>query len=184
MICGSRQRPGQDYDICASSLILLVAQFDAIAAYPNAPIERPVYVRAPDGSGPLEGKTLKLLRGVYGLKQSGRLWQETLTEFLIFNRWRRIIGDQNIFVRENILLGLYVDDFICVGPTKEKIDEIFKELNKRFPMRNLGPVNEILGMDLIQKLRKIQIAMRGYVRKLMGRHKVTMHPRQPLPPAE
>ena len=46
------------------------------------------------------------------------------------------------------MLGPYVDDFICKAPIKQDADENFNELNDRFSMRYLGPVNELLDMEI------------------------------------
>ena len=57
---------------------LIVYQMDVKTAYLNAPIDREIYIEQPEGfrkSGK-SGETLvcKLKRWLYGLKQSGRNW--------------------------------------------------------------------------------------------------------------
>eukprot|EP00794_Sanderia_malayensis_P020927 gene20927-22981_t len=61
-------------------------QMDAKGAYLNAPIDKNIYVQQPPGyeqtdenGYKLTGNLRKLL---YGLKQSGRNWHNTLTDFL------------------------------------------------------------------------------------------------------
>ena len=62
---------------------LIVHQMDVKTAYLNAPIDREIYIEQPEGyrkSGN-SGETLvcKLKRSLYGLKQSGRNWNNLLT---------------------------------------------------------------------------------------------------------
>ena len=52
-------------------------QFDVSAAYLHGEIDGEVYMEAPPGHG--DGDTVwKLLKGLYGLKQAGRIWHERL----------------------------------------------------------------------------------------------------------
>ena len=58
---------------------------DVRNAYPNASIDFDIYVEQPPGFN-IKGKNgedliLKLNKGLYGLKQSGKLWNETLDKF-------------------------------------------------------------------------------------------------------
>ena len=65
---------------------LIVHQMDVKTAYLNAPIDREIYIEQPEGfrkSGN-SGETLvcKLKRSLYGLKQSGRNWNNLLHDYL------------------------------------------------------------------------------------------------------
>ena len=68
---------------------LIVHQMDVKTAYLNAPIDREIYIEQPEGfrkSGN-SGETLvcKLKRSLYGLKQSGRNWNNLLHDYLTKN---------------------------------------------------------------------------------------------------
>ena len=198
VICGNGQRPGVDFDLSSSSVLsrmglffllgfavkfqYFVTQFDAVGAYLNAPIDRPTFVRAPAGIVFNPGTILRLHRSVYGLKQSGRQWMQTLSNFLLQNNWRRLIADTNLFIKNKVLLGFYVDDFACAAPNLEISNQVFSELSARFAMRNLGPVNQLLEMEMIQSRGRIEITMKGYLNKLLHNHKsITRRPKTPLP---
>ena len=47
---------------------------DVKSAYLNAPLKETVYMKAPRGESGEEAKVLRLLKGLYGLKQAGRGW--------------------------------------------------------------------------------------------------------------
>ena len=58
-------------------------QLDFVMAYPQAPVEMPLYMHLPQGykREGMSRKThaLKLVCNVYGQKQAGRLWKNTWT---------------------------------------------------------------------------------------------------------
>ena len=47
-----------------------------------------------------------------------------------------------------ILLLLYVDDVLVAGPNKDRIQELKAQLAREFEMKDLGPPNKILGMEI------------------------------------
>jgi hypothetical protein len=53
-------------------------QRDAVNAFLNAVLYELVYTKMPPGQG-IPGKVWKLLRALYGLRKSPRLWQEDLS---------------------------------------------------------------------------------------------------------
>src|SRR5690606_6678652 len=67
-----------------ASLDLCFELMDVQTAYLNAPLKETVYMQQPDGfeqGG--AGQVCLLKRAIYGLKQAGREWNETLNEFIV-----------------------------------------------------------------------------------------------------
>lgn len=62
-------------------------QIDFISVFTQAPLNAEVYMHSSDGSNVTVSKNrglfLKLLKNIYGLKQAGRNWWETLRQSLI-----------------------------------------------------------------------------------------------------
>ena len=56
-------------------------QLDAINAFLNSAIDEEVLVECPEGFKQ-PGQVLRLIRALYGLRQSPRLWHKDLTEAL------------------------------------------------------------------------------------------------------
>lgn len=55
---------------------------DVVSAYLLGEISEDAYLSVPEGlEVPGTNKVLKLLKGVPGLKQSGRIWNKTITAF-------------------------------------------------------------------------------------------------------
>ena len=100
VVKGFSQIPGVDYELTfapvsrltsfrvllayAAATGMLIHQMDVATAFLYADLQEDVYVHAPPGlrkSVP-NGKVLKLLKAVFGLKQSPRAWNKCLDEFL------------------------------------------------------------------------------------------------------
>ncbi|KAJ8906285.1 hypothetical protein NDN08_002778 [Rhodosorus marinus] len=93
---GFLQRPGVDYMelyapvVRCSSLRLLLSvvvqsklhlrQFDIEAAYLHGKLEEELYLQLPEGVSPpgkMRRTALRLIKAIYGLKQAGRVWNQT-----------------------------------------------------------------------------------------------------------
>ena len=92
VVQGFSQRPGFDYNLErlyapvvrleALRIVLSIAailnweieQVDVVGTYLNAELDEDIYMRQPDGFDDGTGRVCKLLKGLYGLKQSGFLW--------------------------------------------------------------------------------------------------------------
>ena len=57
-------------------------QLDINLAYLNAPLQEEIYMHPPPGSNTTPGKVWKLEKSLYGLKQSGKNWNELFTDVL------------------------------------------------------------------------------------------------------
>ena len=62
-----------------------VEHVDVKSTYLNAPLKEEIYMKPPRGvlKPGQEGKVLKLLKGLYGLKQAGRGWYMEMSKVLI-----------------------------------------------------------------------------------------------------
>ena len=61
---------------------LEIDQMDVKTAFLNGQIIEDVYVEYPHGFGK-SGEVCRLLKGLYGLKQSPRMWYKVIYDFLI-----------------------------------------------------------------------------------------------------
>uniref|UniRef100_A0A5S6Q7N9 Reverse transcriptase Ty1/copia-type domain-containing protein n=1 Tax=Trichuris muris TaxID=70415 RepID=A0A5S6Q7N9_TRIMR len=70
-----------------------------------------IYMKLPEGYEHPLGNVAKLLRPIYGLKQSGRIWNETLTTFLQKNGFKRLCTSSCVYVNSNrMIVVVHVDD--------------------------------------------------------------------------
>ena len=75
----------------------------------------------------------------------------------------KLIGDRVIY------LVLYVDDMLLVRNDKEIIQDLKTQLSSKFDMKDLGPENYILGMEIKRDWakRKLSLNQRKYVETIL-----------------
>ncbi|GJW81982.1 putative ribonuclease H-like domain-containing protein [Tanacetum coccineum] len=186
---GYTQEEGIDYDevfalvarIKAIRLFLAYASFkdfvvyqiDVKSAFLYGKIEDEVYVCQPPGFEDPEfpDKVYKVEKALYGLHQAPRAWYETLSTYLLDNRFQRGQIDKTLFikrVKSNILLvQVYVDDIIF-GSTKKKLFTEFEILMyRKFQMSSMGELTFFLGLQVTQKDDRIFISQDKYVDEIL-----------------
>ncbi|GKA72661.1 putative ribonuclease H-like domain-containing protein [Tanacetum coccineum] len=95
-------------------------------------IKEEVYVCQPPGYEDLHfpDKVYKVEKALYGLHQVLRAWNETLSTYLIENRFRRGLIDKTLFIKKDkgdiLLVQVYVD-VIIFGSTKKSLCDEFEE---------------------------------------------------------
>lgn len=121
VVKGFQQQYGIDYDETYASVVkpmafralfaiaayhdLDIDQMDVKTAFLYGIIKQLIYVKLPPGFEK-PGVVCKLLKGLYGLKQSARLWYERISEYL-FEKigLKRLHADHGIFATEDGILG-------------------------------------------------------------------------------
>jgi len=104
-----------------------------------------------DPNHPNETHVCKLHKALYGMKQSGRIWYFTLSNFLNSINLKRTNSDHAVFIRQDdkpVIMGIYVDDPIYTGPNLEDLLELEEQLNAKFPFKALGEANYYLGTTI------------------------------------
>ena len=167
---GSRMKKGIDYDETYAPvatwrtirLLLTLAsahnwhtrQLDYVLAFPQAPVERELYMEVPKGfqmdNGKSEDYLLKIHRNIYGQKQAGRVWNQYLV-----NKLTKEIGfkqskiDECLFYKGNVIYVLYTDDSLLAGPNKNEVDEIIKQMKRaKLDITDEGNIEDFLGVNI------------------------------------
>nr|GEX62687.1 retrovirus-related Pol polyprotein from transposon TNT 1-94 [Tanacetum cinerariifolium] len=153
---GHTQEEGINYDevfapvarIEAIRLFLAYASFKDFAVYQMdvksvflyGKIKEGIYVCQPPGfkDPNFPDKVYKVEKALYGLHQAPRAWYETLSTYLLENRFHRGKIDKTLFIRRHkddiLLVQVYVDDIIF-GSSKK---ELFKNVST--PMKTQKPL--------------------------------------------
>ena len=84
---------------------------------------------------------VKLKRSLYGLKQSGQMWYNRLSEYLMQKGYSNSDDCPCVFIKRSssgfCIISMYVDDINIIGNT-QNIDEARNHLKKEFEMKDLG----------------------------------------------
>ena len=160
----------------AASRDMELRQLDVPQAFTQAELEEEVYMEMPQGFG-VDGMVCRLLKSLYGLKQSPRNWYILISTFLVEQLgYRATVSDPCLFVKESrsgdvILLFLFVDD-MQVAVDKADLDEWSEDhakLRERFNITDLGESKFMLGMRIKRDraARTITLDQELYVTKAL-----------------
>ena len=102
-------------------------QMDVNSAYLNGDIDAKIFMRQPEGyidpNNPQE--VCKLRKGLYGLKQGGRIWNVKINKCLRTQGYTPSDEDPCIYVKfnkgKNVIIALYVDDTVIASNCEEMI---------------------------------------------------------------
>ncbi|GJU68324.1 putative ribonuclease H-like domain-containing protein [Tanacetum coccineum] len=157
----------------ASFKDFVVYQMDVKSAFVYGKIEEEVYVCQPPGfeDPDFPDRVYKVEKALYGLHQAPRAWYETLSTYLLENRFQRGQIDKTLFIKidqgDILIVQVYVDDIIF-GSTKKKLcTEFEKMMHKKFQMSSMGELTFFLGLQVKQKKDGIFISQDKYVTDIL-----------------
>jgi Reverse transcriptase (RNA-dependent DNA polymerase) len=93
---------------------LEVHQIDVVTAYLAGELEEEIYIAPPQGLPGTAGKVCRLKKGLYGLKQSARVWNRRIRSELERAGLEAVAPEQSVWVTKDygLILVLYVDDIV------------------------------------------------------------------------
>lgn len=102
-------------------------QMDVVTAYLAGDLQEEIYMEIPDGlPGNLQNQVCKWKKGLYGLKQSARVWNHRITRTFERLQLVSVIQDQSVWMNKgkNVIVALYIDDMIILAREMSAVQEI------------------------------------------------------------
>ena len=130
---------------------LMLHQMDVKSAILNGNLDEDIYMIQPDGYIDEDHPELvcHLKRSLYGLKQSPRMWNQTIDKFMLDLKFRKCETDHCIYVKRHhqdmIFVALYADDLVIASNNFEQIQSTKQALSERFDMTDLGDLKYFSG---------------------------------------
>ncbi|KAL0291394.1 UNVERIFIED_CONTAM: Retrovirus-related Pol polyprotein from transposon TNT 1-94 [Sesamum calycinum] len=161
---------------------------DVVTAYLYGPLDTDIYKRIPKGlkmlevlkSKPRHMYSIKLKRSLYGLKQSGRMWYNLLSEYLIKKGFCHSQISPCLFIKRTesgfVIIAVYVDDLNIIR-SPEKIRQAVDYLESEFEMKDLGTTKYCLDLQFEHTKGGIFIHQTNYIEKVLKHfHMNNAHP--------
>lgn len=148
---------------------LEMEQLDVQNAFLNGIIREDVYIRLPEGYTK-PGKVCKLKKTLYGLCQSPREWYEVVHSLMTKFCFTRTHADHAVFVKQGIVVLVYVDDISLFATTKKLMHQTKQQLLTAYSMTDLGLLQEYLDMQIIRDrtARSIMLSQSFYIQKVLA----------------
>ena len=137
-------------------------QLDFVLAFPQAVVETDIFMQIPQGfslQGGNRDYCLKLLNNLYGQKQAGRVWNQHLTKGLTEIGFTQSQNDPCVFWRNAVILVIYTDDTIVIGPIDKEVQQAVADIGKRFNITSKSAVDDFLGVKITQNHQDGTITM-------------------------
>jgi hypothetical protein len=201
---GFSQRPSIDYEETYSPVMdaiifrffisLIVTEnldmrlMDVVTAYLYGSLDNDIYMKIPEGyklpeaynSKSRNMYSIKLQRSLYGLKQSGRMWYNRFSEYLLKEGFENNPICPCVFIKKSkfgfAIVLVYVDDLNRVG-TPEELTKTVDYLKNEFEMKNLSKTKFCLGLQIEHLPDGIFIHQSTYIEKVLKHfHMDKAHP--------
>jgi hypothetical protein len=139
----------------AANLNLKMQLMDVVTAYLYGSLDSEIHMRVPKGLKiPRLNQnhnmfSIRLQRSLYGLKQSGRMWFNRLSNFLLQRSYINNDDCPFVFIKKSrdafCIISIYVDGLNIIGTTRD-IEEAMAYLKTEFEMKDLGKTKFCLGL--------------------------------------
>ena len=153
---------------------------DVVTAYLYGSLDSDIYMKIPEGlkmpealcAKPKEMYSIRLQRSLYGLKQSGRMWYNRLSNYLTSKGYKNNAICPCVFIKKTtsgyVIIVVYVDDRNIIGTNKE-ILEVIDLLKKEFEMKDLGKTKYCLGLQIEHMPNGILVHQSNYTERVLKR---------------
>jgi hypothetical protein len=148
---------------------LEAVQLDAVSAFTNAKMDEIVYTHCPDGFK-VPGKSLLLLRALYGLRRSPLIWLNEFSSTLARLGLVQVPESPCLFSNGRLIVFFYVDDVVILYHRKHQAEyQVFLDaLVSTYEFKQLGALKWFLGIRIIrdrsQKL--LWLCQDAYIEKM------------------
>jgi hypothetical protein len=119
-------------------------------------------------------KICKLNKILYNFKQSSKIWFETLIKFLFFFDYVLLNIEFNVFMKNDIMIVIYVNDFIFTKLDSTIIFQLKNVLNERFEMNDLNLCIYYFNMMIfrIRRFKLLSLNQSVYVEQMLRNHEM------------
>jgi hypothetical protein len=154
--------------------------FDFNSAYLNGELDKneEIYMKPPPRYTSEGEQVKRLLKSLYGLKQAGRKWYNTLCHALTDLGFQVNDANPGVFSSHindhTTILTIHVDDCLITGSSLELIADYKQKLNDCYSLTDLGPVHSsihwLLGIKITRncEAHTISLSQTSYIDAILS----------------
>ncbi|CAI7789289.1 unnamed protein product, partial [Closterium sp. NIES-54] len=136
-------------------LDLNLMQLDMENAFLQSKLDRVLYMYQPDYFDDGTGRVCKLLKSLYGLKQSPLLWYKALDGVLLGAGWKKSQVDEAQYFKASdngvtCWVLVYVDDLLAASSSPTILKELKQLLEDAFELREISSIVKYLGLEIVR----------------------------------
>jgi hypothetical protein len=172
-----------------------ISNIDIDSAFLYGEINTEVYIELSEGFKELQSCG-KLLKSIYGLKQSLRIWAQTFYKILRELDLTQLQSEHSVFtdIRKRhqkrtgktdkeflgyyagpeLIVAVYVDDLLIIGKTREVVKEFKLRLGKRVSMKGPGDdeAKDYLGIEISRDRERgtLRLSQESYFKGVLTRY--------------
>jgi hypothetical protein len=152
---------------CAFELDLV--QWDISNAFLNGVLTEEIYMEYPPGYGGPPNTCLKLLKGLYGLKQASRIWNKKLIAELTKAGLVVCKTEPGMLYHptKRCFVCLHVDDIITATADPQLRKQIYTILETAFLTKDLGELHQYVGVNVIRTSDTITLDQSAYIERVL-----------------
>jgi transposase InsO family protein len=189
---GFSQIPGIDFDETFAPvvrietvrlLLALAARYnlqvhvvDVVGAYLNGKLDEEIYMQQPPLFEDGTPRVCRLHRTLYGLKQSGRVWNLQLNDSFLKLGYTRLTSDQCVYIRragaDMSIIAVHVDDMTILTSSDSLMSRVEAELDAEFTIKKLGAIRQLLGMEVTRTADFIRLTQTQYISKMLEKYQL------------
>ena len=130
----------------------------------------------PEGFDDGTKRVCRLMKTLYGLKQSGCEWNTELNNQLGKREYKNLLSDPCVYIwkiADNIMIiTVWVDDLLLFSTSIQLMDSLKKDINKMFEVTDLGEPKKIVGIEFKRNCDKqtLKITQSNYIETILTKY--------------
>jgi hypothetical protein len=129
------------------------------------PDSETVYMEQPPGfeTPGKEDWVMRLMKGLYGMKQASRIWNQTFHKVMVQMNFTRLTSEWCVYRRQTAtgitIFAVHVDDIIAISSSPEENARFKDKLRLHWEISDLGTVKFALGIGITRDRPKRTVSL-------------------------
>ena len=164
----------------AASRDLHLLQIDVQTAFLYGEIDQELFIHQPEEyvTEDSENYVCRLNKGLYGLKQSSRLWNKKIHRSLVNLLFTQSEADPCVYTRlsggDIMILAIWVDDGLFAFSDKSAGQSVIDHLREEYKMK-AGPAEHFVGLNINRDRpnKTLHLSSPSYIEKVLAKFNMT-----------